>query len=348
LQEVPDMKLRPPRDTREVFQMLAFFDLARGVNSILEQFDFGRTVPAQLQRIVLGTVPPGERAPADAEPAEYFRQLLTSEEFRRGVVRNFLNAFPEKARLLFVHIPKCAGSDLAANLSRRYWPVVGTMDNPHWMTIEQRLNYLREQVLAVPFVDSFLLRGHVRLRYYVNQGLIRPGDQIFTIVRNPVDLVVSAINYRLTRLSNDPTGKTPDTRMWLGEMGIKQFPADASDEDLVAFGRRMLRMPRVVGSNTLCNALGNGDAASALDNIAASDIEITDITRYEAWLRDRWAITSSARANTSRKYLTTATLAPAERALIEEKTQEDQVLFAQLTRQLDACGRSSLFGREIA
>ena len=43
-----------------------------------------------------------------------------SAAFQQEVLTLLLNAFPEKRRLLFVHIPKCAGSDLSHHLMTRY------------------------------------------------------------------------------------------------------------------------------------------------------------------------------------------------------------------------------------
>jgi hypothetical protein len=328
--------------------MLGFYDSGRGLDSVLERFDFGSSPPWQLQRIILGAVPPGQRPAIDIDLRIYVKQLLSSDDFRRVAFRNFLDAFPEKRRLLFVHIQKCAGTDLSAALSERYFAVNGTMDNPAWLSVDERFAYLRDLVLAAPFVDTFFVRGHVPLRYYVNQHLIRPGDQIFTVVRDPIDIVVSAVNYRLMRFQADPSGRHTDTRLWLADLGLTQFPSDAPPGDLLGFAKRILRTPRVVPNNMLCQALGTDDAKSALANIVASDIEVTDLNRYEAWLRERWDIPASKHANTSRKFLTVATLDAEDRALIEAMTAEDRSLYSALTKQLDASGRVSIQGRQMA
>jgi hypothetical protein len=331
---------------REVFQMFAFYDSGRGIDGVLERFDFARRSLWRFQRVVLGAVPPHERPAVDVDPSDYVKQLLCSDTFRRNVLERLLEAFPEKRRLLFVHIQKCAGTDLTDLLSQRYFTVVGTLDDSRWFSIDQRFAYLRDLVLAAPFVDAFFVRGHVRLRYYVNRKLVRPGDQIFTVVRDPIDIVISAVNYRLTRLVMDPLGQQTDTRLWLADLGLQRFPADAGPNELRGFAKQILRTPSVVPDNMLCQMLGSGDSKSSLGFIVSSNIEITDVTRYGTWLRERWGA-ASVRANRSRPFWTAATLDPEDRTLIEAKTTEDRVLYATLMKHLDATGRSFISGQAL-
>jgi len=340
------MKLRPPVNLREVFQMFGFYDSGRGLDGVLERFDFSSTPPWRLQQIILDNVPPSERPAIDPDPLVYIRQLLASDGFRHDVLQNFLNGFAEKRRLLFVHIQKCAGTDLIAALSERYFDIDANLDDPFWLSSDQRFVYLRELVLAAPFVDTFFVRGHVPLHEYVNRKLIRPGDQIFTVVRDPIDIVISAVNYRLARFQADPLGERTDTRLWLADLGVEQLPGDAGTSELQGFAKRILRTPAVVPDNILCYMLGAGDSQSALAYIEASDIEITDVTRYETWLRERWGA-ASGQYNQSHRFWTAATLDPEDRAVIETKTSEDRVLYATLMKHLDATGRSFILGREL-
>jgi len=337
------MKLRPPANLREVFQMFGFYDSGRGLDGVVERFDFRRVPPWRFQQIIFGKVPPSERPAIDLEPSVYVKQLLSSDGFRHNVLQNLLNAFPEKRRLLFVHIQKCAGTDLTAALSERYFGVDASMDDPFWLSTDQRFAYLRDLVLAAPFVDAFFVRGHVPLHEYVNRKLIRPGDQIFTVVRDPIDIVISAVNYRLARFQADPLGEQTDTRLWLADLGLTQFPGDAGTGELQGFAKRILRTPAVIPDNILCQMLGAGDSQSALAYIASCDIEITDVTRYGTWLQERWGA-ASEHYNQSYPFWTAATLDPEDRAIIETKTIEDRVLYATLMKHLDATGRSFMAG----
>ena len=342
------MKLRPPRNQREVIQMLGLYETALGIDGLVERFDFSGIAPWTLDRIVLGQPTKDPRPAPDTDPAAHFKALLLSNPVRQMILRNFLDAFPEKPRILFVHVPKCAGSDLTTNLVGRYFSINGTMENPLWYTPETRVQYLRDLVQASPFVDAFFVRGHVPLRFYVNQALIRPGDQVFTVLRDPIEVVISMVNYVLTRLRDDPTGQTPDTRQWLSGLGLQRLPVDITPDQWLAFARRVLRTQRVVTDNILCHALGRGDAASALDCLIASDIEISDLPRYEPWLRARWGIPESKRANESAKFITRASLNADDLAYIESKVTEDQILHQAVKARLDASGQTSIRGRVLA
>lgn len=342
------MKLRPPRTQRDVVRMLALYDDTEGLDGLVKRFDFSGLAPWALQRIVLGQPTKDKRPPAATDPAVYFKELLLSNTFRQMVLRNVLDAFPDKPRVLFVHVPKCAGTDLTLILQERYFTINGTMENPGWYTPETRLQYLRDIVRASDFVDSFFVRGHVPLRFYVNQALIRPGDQIFTVLRDPVDVVISMVNYVLTRLRNDPTGSSPDTRQWLTGLGMQRLPATVSPAQWLEFARFVMREKRVVADNILCNALGHGDAATAMEYLVASDIEISDVARYEPWLRARWGIPASNRANESVKFITRAGLTADDLGLIDSKVTEDKILYQTVKGHLDTSGGFSIRGRVLA
>lgn len=342
-----DARLRAPRNQRELIRMFGLYDDATGLDGLLARFDVSSLAAWTLDRVALGSTAREPRPPADTDPAMHLKSLLLSNPFRQFAVRNLLDAFPDTPRLLFVHVPKCAGTDLTWALRARYVSIDSAMENPHWYTPEQRFRYLRDLVLAAPFADALFVRGHVPLRYYVNQSLIRPNDQVFTVLRDPVDVVISMMNYVLTRFRDDPAGTTPDTRQWLANMGLRHLTptAGAGWRDLAG---RILREPRIVADNILCNALGRGDAASALDLLVASDIEITDLTRYEPWLARRWGIGRSARANESVKFVTRASLAGDDLTLIESKVAEDRILFERVRQGLDRAGTLSIRGRTLA
>ena len=141
------------------------------------------------------------------------RQLL-SGEFQTDLIRLFLRAFPEKRRLIFVHVPKCAGTDLSANMMKR-WPYLHQqMTQSHWLGREDLFKAISRLVLNLRFFDQLFITGHSSLRYYTSHELIRPFDRVFTILRDPIQIAVSQINYVITRILADARARTfsPDTR----------------------------------------------------------------------------------------------------------------------------------------
>jgi hypothetical protein len=71
--------------------------------------------------------------------------MLVAVSDQARVVEMILNAHPEKQRLIFVHIPKCAGTDLTANLGTRYPVVHQTLADSNW-TPPERLQAAVDEV----------------------------------------------------------------------------------------------------------------------------------------------------------------------------------------------------------
>ena len=337
------MRFAPPRNARDMFHLLALYDRETGIDGLTKRIDFTDVRLHHLYRAMLGTSP---ASIDDIEPAAGFKQTLLGDAFRRGILKNLLDAFPEKRRVIFVHVPKCAGTDLSVALEQRFHTVIGTLDHPDSFTPEGLLLYLRNLVIAAPLVDTWFVRGHVPLRRYVSQNLIRPTDQIFTVVRDPIDILISSINYRLTRFSTDPEGRAVDTRQWLKKLDLARFPDAPDQAQIVHLATRMLADPGVIRPNILCGSLGTTTAESAITYMTGSDIEVTDTSRYDRWLGSRWGLTTQ-RANTSRRFISRNELDAGLKARIEKMVTEDRELYQRIVERLDASGTVSIRGREM-
>ena len=139
--------------------------------------------------------------PADGRyyPRDHLNELLLSDEFQTEMLPRLLRAYEDKQRLIFVHIPKCAGTDLSNKLKTRYpWVDFNIMDSD-WTTKDAMLRHLSRLATQIRFADRLYLCGHGGLNYYARNHLIRPTDQVFTIVRQPSDVILSQVNYVLTR-----------------------------------------------------------------------------------------------------------------------------------------------------
>ncbi len=338
------MRFAPPRNPRDMFQLLAMYDRETGMDELIKRIDFDGVRSHHLSRAMLGASP---ASTDDILPADCFKQTLLGDAFRRGILRNLLDAFPEKRRVIFVHVPKCAGTDLSVALGRRFHTVIGTMDHPDSFSPEGLLLYLRDLVIAAPLVDTWFVRGHVPLRRYVSQNLIRPTDQIFTVVRDPIDILISSINYRLTRFSTDPEGRAADTRHWLKRLDLARFPEAPDQAQIVRLATRMLSDPGVIRPNILSASLGTGTTESAITYLTGSDIEVTDTSRYNRWLESRWGLTTQ-RANTSRRFITRDELDPGLKARIDRMVTEDEALYRRIVERLDASGKLSIRGRDMS
>ena len=79
----------------------------------------------------------------------------------------------------------------------------------------------------------------------------------------------------------------------------------------------------------------------------ASDIEVTNLPRYEPWLAQRWGVPKSERANESFKFVTRANLPPDDMDLIMSKVTEDRILYDRIQASLDAVDTLSIRGRVL-
>ena len=343
-----------PRNPRALFELLLWYDQVSGLYPLLSRLDVAGQRPQHVHYSVLGAYPDRSAAPMRQDryyPRDHLNELLLGDEFQAGLLSRFAEAYSEKRRLIFVHIPKCAGTDLSNKLKTRYpWVDHNIMDTD-WTTKRAMLRHLSRLAVQLRFTGCLYLCGHGGLDYYLDHHLIRPIDEIFTIVRNPLEIMVSQINYVLTRFSQD-AGKGeagPDTLEWLRLIGRDSLPETISEDFVRDAAKVILGNPTIVTPNSLCFWLaGQGaDAGAAMKALVSSDIELTDTARYKDWLARRWNIVSDSRDNASIKFLTFETLSPEQQDYLREISQEDMKLHQVIENGLTATGKASVFGSEL-
>ena len=143
-----------------------------------------------------------------------FIAALSSVEFQHNLAAHFLRAFPEKRRLFFVHIPKTAGVDVATRLISQF-PSINTNLLNRILTPKSDELFLaiKHIVLELECSDTVFISGHTHLATYqswAGNG-IRLQDHVFTVVREPMDRIISQVNYVLTRIFSDRIPIQPDT-----------------------------------------------------------------------------------------------------------------------------------------
>lgn len=341
------VRRRAPSRPRETFDLFASYGTETGLEGLFETIDATGVTPRQVCYAVHGR-PPGcleEALPrADLSPRQRFVAALASNEFRAGIVRNLLEAFPERKRLLFVHIPRTGGSQLSARL-RRFPSLTSQLTSPNWAAQHEFHMRIRQFVLAAGASDSILVRGHNTVEQYRAWGVIRFGDPLFAVLRDPIERTVSEANYVLTRMFAARQG--PDSAAWRQHFGIGPAAAQPSSAEAAALVRKILRTKGVVQPNTICRFLGDGTAARAIENVVIHDIELTDLHRYEDWCRRRWGIDSRSRSNASKAYVTLEAFSGEDRAYIASITEEDAKLYQLAQRAFAKRGGDSLTGAEI-
>ena len=178
----PDsLRISAPATSRQMFMSLLLYDRRQGLYNLLRQMDFAASSIETLLTAIFGkATPPTIEAlaiPDSTALRDMLNEVLLSEEFRRSILRLFLNAFPEKRRLLFIHIPKCAGSDLLIldpfvrlhrideNVSGDVAPLLAflrDLQRRHAIatTLYQRLSAMTAAGIVVKSADGYSLAGH--------------------------------------------------------------------------------------------------------------------------------------------------------------------------------------------
>src|SRR5437763_5806178 len=344
------LKLNPPTRPRETLRLLSQFNRSAGLGALLDQVEWHSVSPLQVYYAVLGRLPEdakvavpdeGYSARAHAEAA------LLSDEFQQEVLKRVLDAFPEKRRLLFVHVPKCAGTDLIEHLSARYPSLSEYLSQPGWTAKPGLFEHLKNFVVNAGSADAIFVSGHIPLQWYLDHSLYRFSDRLFAVVRNPYDMVISQVNYVFKRFFEAPRCHHPDTREWADLLGIDMFDVNMPQDELRQLGFRILSSPQIVNPRNICTYLGDGTADSAFDSMARCNIELTEVGHYNAWLSAEWGIDTNTRANQSRPILKRSDLDAAQWQEIAEICKEDFRIYNRVVERLAQAGGYRVFGAEL-
>jgi hypothetical protein len=342
-----------PRDIRGLLEIFALLNNKSDLFELLSRFDFAGMKPGDIQSTVFDNLPAGgstERPAGGGYSAQNdLHNLLLSDEFQTNLITLFLRAFPEKKRLIFVHVPKCAGTDLSANLMSRYPFLHEQMTHAHWIGKDDLFHAVSRLVLNLRFFDRLFVTGHNSLSYYTSRGLIRPSDKVFTILRDPIEIAVSQVNYVMTRLVADARAATfaPDTREWLNALGIDTMPSSISPPMEQRLCGEILRCKTITRPNSMCFWLGGDNADSALGQLVAHNVELTVMENYTTWLSREWGINSRTRLNRSETFITTEMMSDQELSGVREAYSEDVKLYATIHQTLQQSGKLSVSGGDL-
>src|SRR5579863_10632654 len=146
-----------PRDPRALFELLYWHDERHGLSPMLSRLDLNDCEPRQLHYAVYGRLPETPLSLRDGEryyPHDHLNELLLDSAFQADLLPLLLHAYEEKRRSIFLHIPKCAGTDLSNKLKTRYpWVDFNIMD-AHWTSKDAMLRHLSRLVTQLRFTDT--------------------------------------------------------------------------------------------------------------------------------------------------------------------------------------------------
>ena len=332
-----------PRDLLELFVALG---ATASMKSLMLSADFREAEPRSLTYIALSRWPTAEEQSAIANPYEFgphLRALILGQEFREPLFRRICDAYPERQRLFYVRIPRCAGEHFLATTAPMH-PLFD-FDLTIWRrgegqefiaalaTYLARFNTTKTIMAAIPsqfaITSASMSPSQPRAPFpwRLNAPPYRAGDRLFAILREPRSLILSLVNAHVEQLTQ---ATTKDSAKYLKD-----------------HARRLLRdLPQ---RNPLCTALGNGTAEGALALCRLNDIELADLNRYPAWIRYSWDTEAEPAVNASTPVLTLEDLDAGEATHLDSMIAEDLVFYERVSAAQQNLGdfQNAIRGRQL-
>ncbi len=317
-----------PASLRDLLGAFAAYVPGTPAQDFLAGLDWGAATPRQIVHAFFDRPPTNEavRALEGQSPAEMAFTVFASPAFRQGLVPRLLGAQPGKRRILFVHLPKCAGTDFEQVLRQRGPLVHPSFESAEAHPLESLATQLRAIGRGLAKPGDIACGGHLGLRWYLDEGLFRFRDRLVTVVRDPEPIAVSFANYVVARFRMHPALDAIDVRGWAAKLGLGPLDPEMGETAWRDLALRVVTAPGMMPTNPLCSLLGNGTAAGAFAQMRRAAIEIATVETYDAWLAARWDGARSVRVNAQSQRIRWEDLSPAQRETIAAASAEDRVL----------------------
>lgn len=342
---VPTRRPMPnrPRDVLELFVSLG---AEAAIPSLFMSTQLHAAEPRALTFVTLSRWPTEAelaRLPTPYNARGHFIAMLTSQEFRASLVRRICEAYPDRPRICFVRIPRCAGEHfltMADHMHPIVPPDLASMQrddsNPFIQALGRylgRFTLTKTIMLVQPTLAPFIQADsppanpaytESGLQWTMNAPPRRAGDRLFTILREPTSLILSQVNATLDALLQPPATDTPELATWRTRLSANPAAADKPGLKLIA--REILRT--LPTRNPICHALADGTAAAALAAVRVQDVELADLSHYPDWTKYTWDVEPEPPTNTSAPHLILADLSPPELHHLNSLIDEDLRFYA--------------------
>ncbi len=385
---VPTRRPMPARP-RDLLELFAALGAEATLPSLFQATQIDDAEPRTLAYLALSRWPTeaelaGVRNPYEARA--HLRALLGSAEFRAGIVRRICDAYPERPRMLFVRIPRCAGA--------------------HFLTMASHMHPIVPAGLGAATSDDtasfYRALGTYLGRFTLTKSimLVQPSLAWFTDVPRAPDFPVPAPRRRHAR-APDPTPDHADAEARAASgmawnlnppprrVGDRLFtilrepaslilsevnatldallqPPEADTPDIAAWRARLPANPATADQaglkhiareilrqlpmrNPICHALADGTAAAAFRAVRLQDVELADLSHYPDWTKYTWDVEPEPATNTSIPHLTLADLTPADREHLDSLIAEDLRFYAPVRTALDKLDgfKNAVRGRDL-
>ncbi|HTY55470.1 MAG TPA: sulfotransferase family 2 domain-containing protein [Candidatus Binataceae bacterium] len=218
--------------------------------------------------------------------------------------------------IIFVHLPKCGGTTLFRLVEWEYSPTqVFFVDGRFYRWSYNRLIHSRADKLA----NMQVFQGH--MPFGLHKLLDAPATYM-TMLREPVDRVISEYYYRINRLQH------PYEDRWMKKLSLEEYVRTTPQHNI----QTKLLAGRHSGYDFLAGDCTEETLAVAKENLAQQFSLIGLTERFEeslalAKLAFGWKIEHFADFNITGKRPAKSSVAPAIRDLISEFYQYDVALY---------------------
>jgi hypothetical protein len=241
----------------------------------------------------------------DRERAEHIVATLTCTEFRQSLVANVSATMPWVRRLFFVHIPRTAGTSVGRTIASHSELLVWheSYVNDEWFNRAMERLGCDPLTYAIRFLAQFctpgtplLVMGHVPVSVLLSERLLRARDEVFTIVRPPLEIILSNLAYMVeVALGPSEAPDAIDWREWFRCLGCKaRNPTEMQPQD---FGRivRSARFGEEYGNPINRYLSLEEDPRSVADLMAYLNIKVLTAGTVSQYLRERLGVTKPLR-----------------------------------------------------
>jgi len=156
-----EMHVLAPRTSRELFRLFLLYDKETGVPGLAKRINFTDVESSQMYFSILQRLPESRNLvrwdDGGYDPSQHFCEMLWSDEFQSRVIRLLLSSFPEKRRLIHIHIPKSAGSHFFAKMAPIYPCINQMIQVPSWTSKHELMEILAGFASIVEFYDFLMV-----------------------------------------------------------------------------------------------------------------------------------------------------------------------------------------------
>lgn len=314
-----------PRRSRDLFNILMGLGEHATLQTLARGTDLRDADPRHVVFAALDRWPDAQELSAcasDYNARQHLRSLVTSQEFYGHIGRRICDAYPERPRQCFVRLPRCAGEHFLKSVGRSHPALPPSLAGASNTPRPELVTILGRFLGAFSNSRTILLDNQTLSAFRGTDGrppIQRPGDRLFTILRDPAALVLSQVDSLASRLARPSAEDDAETAGWRRRLP----PGSAADPVRAILAAWPVRNP-------ICTALGDGTAEGTAEACRVADLEMTDLDHYALWLRYTWGVEADTIPSAPSGRLSPQDLTTGGRIALEAIVAEDTLFYSRV------------------